>query len=64
MKWEVEYTDEFGAWWNALSENMQEALDTSVRLLEEKVTIDGTKSIFRWLTGSTTTIWINFEMKG
>jgi hypothetical protein len=36
MRWEVEYTDEFGAWWNGLSEAEQESLDASVRLLEEK----------------------------
>jgi hypothetical protein len=34
MNWSVEYTDEFGAWWNDLSEEEQEALDASVRLLE------------------------------
>jgi len=34
MPWEVEYTDEFGAWWETLSEKEQEALDVSVRLLE------------------------------
>ena len=27
MRWDVEVTDEFGAWWNALSEAEQEALD-------------------------------------
>jgi hypothetical protein len=32
--WQVEYTDEFGAWWEALSEAEQVALDASVRLLE------------------------------
>ena len=36
MSWEVEYTDEFGAWWNDLSEEEQVALDASVRLLEER----------------------------
>jgi hypothetical protein len=36
MSWEVEYTDEFGDWWNSLSEEEQEALDVSVRLLEER----------------------------
>lgn len=34
MPWDVEYTDEFGAWWETLSEKEQEALDVSVRLLE------------------------------
>jgi hypothetical protein len=35
-KWDVEYTDELGAWWAALSEAEQESIDASVRLLEEK----------------------------
>ena len=34
--WEVEYTDEFGAWWNALTEAEQESVDASVRLLEAR----------------------------
>ncbi len=36
MAWEVEYTDEFGEWWNNLSEGEQEAVAASVRLLEER----------------------------
>ena len=36
MTWEIEYADEFGMWWNGLSEAEQEALDASVRLLEER----------------------------
>ncbi len=36
MSWVVEYTDEFGDWWNGLSEVEQEALDVSVRLLESR----------------------------
>lgn len=35
MVWEVEYTDEFGAWWNTLSEEEQISVDASVRLLEK-----------------------------
>ena len=34
MIWDVEYTDEFGEWWAGLSEDEQESLDASVRLLE------------------------------
>ena len=34
MIWNVEYTDEFGAWWNSLTETEQESVDVSVRLLE------------------------------
>lgn len=34
MTWEVEYTDEFGEWWNSLSEDEQASVDASVRLLE------------------------------
>lgn len=36
MSWEVEYTDEFAGWWNILTEAEQEALDASVRLLEDR----------------------------
>ena len=35
-RWEVEYTDEFGDWWNDLTEAEQESVDASVRLLEER----------------------------
>ena len=33
---EVEYTDEFGAWWEALTEAEQESVAYSVGLLEAK----------------------------
>ncbi|PIY30155.1 MAG: addiction module toxin RelE [Comamonadaceae bacterium CG_4_9_14_3_um_filter_60_33] len=36
MTWDVEYTNEFGDWWTSLSEDEQEALDSSVRLLEAR----------------------------
>ncbi len=36
MKWDVEYTDDFGAWWAGLAEDEQESLDASVRLLETR----------------------------
>lgn len=36
MVWEVEYTDELGAWWDTLSEAEQETIDAAVRLLEQK----------------------------
>ena len=36
MSWDVEYTDEFGAWWADLSETEQESLAASVHLLEER----------------------------
>lgn len=36
MKWEVEYTDEFEAWWESLSESDQEAIDAAVEVLEER----------------------------
>lgn len=32
--WWVEFTDEFGQWWNELSEVQQEALAASVRVLQ------------------------------
>ncbi len=33
MKWEVEYTDEFGEWWDGLSEAEQESVRAGVKLL-------------------------------
>jgi hypothetical protein len=35
VSYEVEFTDEFGAWWSSLTEAEQESVDFSVRLLEE-----------------------------
>lgn len=34
MAWDVEYTDEFQAWWDTLNEKEQEAVDVKVTLLE------------------------------
>ncbi|HEY7414099.1 MAG TPA: type II toxin-antitoxin system RelE/ParE family toxin [Ktedonobacteraceae bacterium] len=34
MAWEVEYTDEFDAWWETLTIVQQEAINTAVTLLE------------------------------
>jgi hypothetical protein len=34
MAWDVEYTDEFGAWWSSLNEDEQESVAAYVRLLE------------------------------
>ena len=34
MVWEVEYTNEFGEWWDTLSEDEQVSIDTAVHLLE------------------------------
>ncbi len=36
MSWEIEYTDEFEAWWNTLSQDEQEEIDAKVYLLEER----------------------------
>ena len=36
MAWEVEYTDQFGEWWEGLCEGEQDAIDVVVRLLEER----------------------------
>ena len=36
MAWEVEYTDEFEAWWVGLDEEEQIDIDAIVGLLEEK----------------------------
>jgi hypothetical protein len=33
MNWEVEYTDEFGAWWDGLTEGEQESVRAFVKLL-------------------------------
>lgn len=35
MSWEVEYTDEFGDWWNALNEAEQDTMAAQVLLLEQ-----------------------------
>jgi hypothetical protein len=35
MAWEVEYTDEFGAWYARLTPAEQDAIDAAVRSLEE-----------------------------
>ena len=34
VAWEVEFTDEFEAWWNNLSHEEQDKIDTAVGLLE------------------------------
>jgi hypothetical protein len=36
MSWEVEFTDEFEAWWNDLSVEEQEEINAKVELLEER----------------------------
>jgi hypothetical protein len=36
MPYEIEYTDEFEAWWNSLTEGEQIDIDVGVRLLEER----------------------------
>jgi hypothetical protein len=35
MVWEIEYTDEFDGWWHSLSEGEQDAVASSVLLLEQ-----------------------------
>ena len=35
MAWEVEYTDQFGQWWQTLSEGQQDAVAARVELLME-----------------------------
>ena len=34
MSWDVEFTDEFDAWWSSLTEAEQESIAASVGLLE------------------------------
>jgi hypothetical protein len=36
MAWEVEYTDEFGRWWDALSADEQVEINAKVILLQER----------------------------
>lgn len=36
MVWDVEYTDEFGAWWETLTEREQDAITATVAFLEEQ----------------------------
>jgi hypothetical protein len=36
VSWEVEYTNEFEAWWETFDEEDQEAIDAAVELLEER----------------------------
>jgi hypothetical protein len=36
MEWEIEYTDEFGAWWDALSETEQDDVGFVVELLRRR----------------------------
>jgi hypothetical protein len=35
MAWEVEYTDDFGEWWDSLDKDEQESLAASVELLRQ-----------------------------
>ena len=35
MTWEVEYTDEFGQWWNTLDDHEKETITARVLLLEK-----------------------------
>lgn len=34
--WDVEFTDEFEAWWDTLSVDEQQAIDAAVRVLEQR----------------------------
>ncbi len=35
MSWEIEFTEEFGGWWNSLSEDEQDSVDVTVTMLRE-----------------------------
>ena len=35
MAWDVEFTDEFGGWWDGLTEAAQVDVDAAVELLQE-----------------------------
>ncbi len=49
MGWDVEYTDEFGTWWNECSEGAQESIAVGVLLLERF----GPHLAFPWSSGVT-----------
>jgi hypothetical protein len=34
--WDVEYTDEFGGWWEMLTTDEQQSIDAAVRLLQQR----------------------------
>ncbi len=34
--WDVEFTDEFSAWWDTLSSDEQQSIDAAVRVLEHR----------------------------
>jgi hypothetical protein len=36
MEWEVEFTNEFGGWWETLTEEEQISITAAVQLLEGK----------------------------
>ena len=36
MEWDIEFTGEFGAWWDALSEEEQDSVNYAVRLFQEQ----------------------------
>jgi hypothetical protein len=33
VAWEIEYTDQFGEWWETLTEDEQDAIDAAMELL-------------------------------
>lgn len=47
MTWNVEYTNEFGDWWDTLAEDMQDTISAVVNLLAEK----GTALAFPYSSG-------------
>lgn len=34
--WEVEFTDQFGEWWDTLAASEQQSIDAAVRVLEQR----------------------------
>jgi hypothetical protein len=54
MEWDVEYTDEFEAWWDHLSEAERDSVQATVMLLGE----DGPqRNTCHWPNASTTSTW-------
>lgn len=50
VEWDVEFTDEFGDWWDGLTGDEQESINVTVALLRENA---GIASISRVRIGST-----------
>lgn len=60
MAWEIEFTDEFGAWWQTLTEVQQDDMAQFFFWAATKgAMIAGMKSSFPWQIGFTTNTWMS-----